>query len=229
MANFNNYDPASFGWSRNPDLVPYSFHGVNFGQVARAAKPVFDALLTELVPHIEGGLVAGKCWGYSATDDLPDGSWSFHHYGLAIDVNWNVNHMGNDIPDATGLYAIPRAVAASIATKYGCEWGGDWLDGFHDNMHFEVHLSPAEASAVTGSTPLIATPTDWFDMATAQDLDAAIARAIPAIVDAVWTRRLLDQDGKTNSVGTAGQCLRDTRKIAAGVRDSVNAQGKATP
>jgi D-alanyl-D-alanine carboxypeptidase-like protein len=148
QAQFGNYDPSSFGWPRQADLVPFSFAGVNFGQCARAALPVFTALLTELVPHIKGGLKAGSCWAYAATDDLPDGSWSFHHFGIGMDVNWNVNHMGNDIPDATGDYAIPRGIATELARKYGCEWGGNWLGGFHDNMHFEIHLSPARAAAV---------------------------------------------------------------------------------
>lgn len=152
-AQFGNYNPNAFGWPRNADLVPLRFDDVNFGQCARDAHPVFMALLAELVPRIPGGLKAGSCWAYAATDDLPDGSWSFHHYGIAIDVNWNVNHMGTNIPDATGQYAIPRAAATAIAAKYGCEWGGNWSGGFHDNMHFEIHLPPAQARAVTSLNP----------------------------------------------------------------------------
>lgn len=145
-AHFNNYDPASFGWSRNYDLVPFVFGGVNFGQVARAAKPVFTALLTELVPHIPGGLKPGKCWGWSATDDLAGGVWSFHHYGIAIDINWNKNVMGSPTP-GVGQYAIPHDIASKIATKYGCEYGGDW-SAPKDWMHFEIHLAPADARDV---------------------------------------------------------------------------------
>lgn len=153
-AHFNNYDPSSFGWPHAvPDLVPLSFDGVNFGQCARQAHGLFVALLTELVPHIQGGLHAGSCWCYSTTDDLPDGSWSFHRYGIAIDVNWNVNHMGTNIPDAHGKYAIPRGIATALARKYGCEWGGNWSGGFHDNMHFEVHLTPDVARTVTPAKP----------------------------------------------------------------------------
>jgi D-alanyl-D-alanine carboxypeptidase-like protein len=148
LAHFNNYNPESFGWPKNVDLVPFEFDGINFGQCARTFEPQLRAFLTEFVPHIQGGLVSGKCWAYSATDDLPDGSWSFHHFGIAADLNWNVNHMGNNIPDATGKYAIPRHEATIIATKYGMEWGGNWLGGFHDNMHFEGHLSPTNAAKV---------------------------------------------------------------------------------
>lgn len=158
-AHFDNYSPSTFGgWKFEtiPELVPLEFDGVNFGQCAKAAHGLFSAFLTELIPHIPGGLKAGKCWGFSATDDLPDGSWSFHHYGLAIDVNWNANPMGTYAtnPDAGQTYAIPRAVASEIAHKYGMEYGGDWSGGdgqtgFKDYMHFEIHLSEADASAVT--------------------------------------------------------------------------------
>lgn len=147
QAHFGDYDPTTFGWPHaTPDLVPLSFDGVSFGSCARDAHPVFIALLTELVPLIPGGLHAGSCGAYSTTDDLAGGVWSFHHYGIAIDVNWNVNKMGVPNP-ATGEYAIPHAQASAIAHKYGCEYGGDWSSP-KDWMHFEVHLSPAVAQTV---------------------------------------------------------------------------------
>lgn len=158
QAHFGNYNPATIGWSRSPDLVPLEFGGTNFGQCARQAHGVFTAILTELVPHIPGGIAFGPHddWAYSATDDLPDGSWSFHHYGIAFDLNWRENPMGtySSNPDAGQTGAIPHALATQIAEKYGCEYGGDWSGGdghagFKDFMHFECHLSPAVAATVT--------------------------------------------------------------------------------
>lgn len=162
-AHFDNYDPSSFGWPHDvPDLVPFEFAGVNFGQCARAAHGVLTAVLTELVPHLKGGLHAGRCWAYSTTDDLPDGSWSFHRYGLAMDVNWDVNPMGTYSvnPDTGERGSIPHDAASAIATKYGCEYGGDWSGGdwhtgFKDYMHFECHLSPADARLVQPDTDLL--------------------------------------------------------------------------
>jgi hypothetical protein len=158
QAHFGNYDPSSFGWPHAvPDLVPLVFDGVNFGQCARDVHPVFVALLTELVPLIPGGISFGAHddWAYSTTDDLPDGSWSFHRYGLAFDLNWIENPMGtySTNPDAGMAGAIPHAAASAIATKYGCEYGGDWSGGdghtgFKDYMHFECHLSPDVARTV---------------------------------------------------------------------------------
>lgn len=154
-AHFNDYWPPDFGWGGRLDpevhadmLVPFHHSNVNFGQVHKYAAELFTVLLDELVPHIDGGLVAGKCWGYSTTDNLPDGTRSFHSFGLAIDVNWHVNHMGTNIPDAHGKGAIPRGPATAIAHALGIEWGGNWRGGYHDNMHFECHLSPADARQV---------------------------------------------------------------------------------
>lgn len=170
QAHFNNYDPSSFGWSRNVDLVPLTFDGVNFGQCARAAHPVLTAVLAELVPLIPGGLKAGSCWAYSTTDDLAGGTWSFHHYGIAMDVNWNVNKMG--VPNAAkGQYAIPHAAASAIARKYGCEYGGDWTAP-KDWMHFEVHLPPSVARAVVPTHPT-PTPPDFLEQIMALDRNSA--------------------------------------------------------
>jgi len=162
-AHFNNYDPSSFGWPhRVPDLVPFTFKGVNFGTCARDVHGLFVALLTELEPHIPGGIAFGPKddWAYSATDDLPDGSWSFHRYGIAFDLNWRENPMGNyaNNPNAGDKGAIPYKWAADIARKYGCEYGGSWSGGpnrlgFKDYMHFECHLSPADARAVKPPAP----------------------------------------------------------------------------
>lgn len=165
QAHFDDYWPPDFGWggrndpASHPDmLVAFHHSGVNFGQVHKYAAGLFTCLLNDLVPHVPGGLHASSCWGYSTTDNLPDGTRSFHSFGLAIDVNWNVNHMGTNIPDASGKWAIPRPLATSLARKYGLEWGGNWRGGYHDNMHFEVHLPPDVARTVQPVPPPPVTP-----------------------------------------------------------------------
>jgi hypothetical protein len=184
QAHFNNYDAPSFGWSQGiPPLVPFSFGGTNFGQVARDAAPVFTALLTELVPHIPGGINFGPHddWGFATTDDLAGGVWSFHHRGLAIDLNWNDNPMfdgDGPNPHAGEKGAIPHALASTIATKYGCEYGGDW-NGFKDYMHFEVHLSPSIARTVK----LIIPPQEAL-MVTEDDLKKVKAVVLDVVRDA---------------------------------------------
>jgi hypothetical protein len=200
QAHWNNYDPSSFGWPRNADLVPFTFQGVNFGQCARAALPVFTALLNELVPLIPGGIDAVRAvkddWSYAATDDLPDGSWSFHHYGTAFDLDWSKNPMGtytsNPLEGQQG--AIPHEAASRIARRYGCEWGGDWSgghgnSGFKDFMHFEVHLSPDLARTVMPLT------TGGLTM------DAEVKAAFAALGDQIATLRKVVDDFRTGHDG----------------------------
>jgi hypothetical protein len=199
QAHFGNYDPSSFGWPHQvPDLVPFSFDGTNFGQCARAAHGVFTAILTELVPHIPGGINFGPHddWAYSTTDDLPDGSWSFHRYGIAFDLNWAHNPMGtySTNPDAGQQGAIPHDIASAIAHKYGCEYGGDWSGGeghrgFKDYMHFEVHLSPVAARAVQ---PLNTNPDQGEEMALSPEAQTEIR----SIVRAELTNFFHAKDGK---------------------------------
>jgi hypothetical protein len=105
-----------------------------------------------------------------------------------------------------------------------------------DSTHlWHIHLSfyrayANDAAALAPIADVIngVPPTkDWFDMATQAQLQAVIrdeiAAALPAIVKAVFTHRLLDQDGKTNSVGTFTQCARDTRQMTAAIRSKVGA------
>jgi hypothetical protein len=216
QAHFGNYNPSTLGWSRNPDLVPLEFGGTNFGQCARQVHGVFTAILTELVPHIPGGIAFGPHddWAYSATDDLSDGSWSFHHYGIAFDLNWRENPMGtySSNPDAGRTGAIPHTLASQIAEKYGCEYGGDWSGGdghagFKDFMHFECHLSPAVAATV--QAPL----TDWFDMATKDDLRAVLTDFLHAKDGKPYGIESLEREALSDVIAQVKQLTVDVAAI----------------
>lgn len=146
-----NYYPPSYGWAyggnldpmHNPQmLVPMSFDGHTFYQTHRYALGLWRVFFKLLVPSIKGGLNHAKTGSYNPASKLPDGSRSLHTLGIAMDVNWDVNHMGQNIPDAHGYHAVPRHQATTIAELLGLEWGGNWLGGYHDNMHFEIHLPP---------------------------------------------------------------------------------------
>jgi hypothetical protein len=155
-ARFGDYTPTDFGWgARDPEQTPsllaeFLFRGVSFGLMHVDVHGLFTALLTELVPLIPGGLVAGQCGCYNPNSKTVGGDRSFHTYGIAIDVNWGSNPMyAKSIP--TGPHTLPAATSG-IAKNWGCEWGGDWTYP-QDWMHIEVHLTPDEARAVTTSTP----------------------------------------------------------------------------
>lgn len=158
MPEFGNYDPSNFGWSRcdGADIVPYSFAGAEFGGgVARLAVPIFDRALSEL--QAWAGLAfdtrppsqAGN-WGYECRRIGSSGSWSFHAYGLAIDIAapHNPQHDMNPEPSP---YRVPNGTGARLS-HLGLEWGGDWSRASVDRMHLELHMWPEEIGAIVGGS-----------------------------------------------------------------------------
>ena len=87
--------------------------------------------------------------------------WSLHAYGIAIDINWQLNPYGGY------RYHIPSSLAAAICRirtnngKQVWNWGGYWR-GTKDWMHFEIVCSPRDlASGINWSTvngPVAAAP-----------------------------------------------------------------------
>lgn len=155
--HYNDYWPPDFGWDvggpldpfAHPDvIVPFEFEGQKMYSTHRDAVGLWHVFFRLLVPSIKGGLNAAKTGSYNPDSKLPDGSRSFHTWGIAMDVNWDVNHMGQDIPDAHGYHAVPRHQATTIADLLGLEWGGNWGGGYHDDMHFESHLPPSVARQI---------------------------------------------------------------------------------
>jgi D-alanyl-D-alanine carboxypeptidase/Putative peptidoglycan binding domain len=165
MPNFGNYNPSSFGWSHcdGADIVPYSFDGAQFaGGVTRLAVPIFDRALSELKawaglafdtrPSVESGN-----WGFECRKVGGSGSWSFHAYGLALDIAapHNPQHDMNPPPSP---WRVPNGTGARLS-HLGIEWGGDWSRSSVDRMHIEIHLSPDEIGAIVGlaaSAPAVA-------------------------------------------------------------------------
>jgi hypothetical protein len=141
----SNYDPASFGWSPDADLVPFSYGGVSCGSVSRYAAPLFRAVLGRVVPRLPGGRLH-TCSGYAHRNIRGGTTLSFHAYGLAIDVDAESNpfrpgggYAPHTIPDDAGRLAGPLGVV----------WGGDWTAPI-DYMHFEVHVPRRAAVAACG-------------------------------------------------------------------------------
>lgn len=150
MPVFESQDPSAFGWLRGPaaDVVPFSYGGHAFPQgVARLAAPIFTACLDRIcgVPDYrlpDDLSLNGGCWGYSDRRKASGSGWSFHAYGLALDVGAPWNAMGPRTPPA-GPHRLPL-ITGDLVRPLGVLWGGGPA-GFGDWMHLEVHLTPAEA------------------------------------------------------------------------------------
>lgn len=156
MPHWNSQDPSAFGWQRGAAAAVDQFHyaGHAFPQgVARGTATIFKVALDRLCQQ-QGfslapstGLDAGM-WGYADRAKRGASGWSFHAYGLAIDINAPWNPQGWQTPKAS-QYRLPTNTA-EVVRPLGLLWGGGPY-GFGDWMHVELHLDPGEARALTAT------------------------------------------------------------------------------
>lgn len=173
MPRFGEYDPTAWGWPRCADqrYQAYSFggHGFPSGVVVGTGRYWDHALETLCaqpgfrLPDTTG-LDAG-CWGQECRPIAGSNRWSFHSYGLALDIAapWNPARAN---PPMDTPYRLPTNTG-DLLHGMGIEWGGDWATSL-DWMHIESHLTPAEMAAwlageqapvVAGGFPL---PAGWY-------------------------------------------------------------------
>ena len=162
MPEFGSYDPSRWGWQHGAaaTIEPFSFDGHGFpGGVAVGSERYFTAALDILCAQpgfslpTSWSLDAGM-WGYEDRPVSGTNRWSFHAYGLALDVcaPWNAARAN---PPEVGPHRLPSNTGA-LLRPLGFEWGGDW-SGSLDWMHIELHLTPAEVAAgagLIGRTPV---------------------------------------------------------------------------
>jgi hypothetical protein len=148
----DSQDPSTFGWVRAGPMEPLVYQGHNFGQVATGTAKLWTAMLNELVPLIPGGLNANLgCYENRRNVNSP-GVWSFHSYGLACDINYDVNANGTTAQSLQGRqFALPMATHDVLA-KFCMQWGGDFK-GTPDPMHVEIHCTPTQIAAWSATQP----------------------------------------------------------------------------
>jgi peptidoglycan hydrolase-like protein with peptidoglycan-binding domain len=164
MPHFDSQQPETWGWKRgaSADIVPFSYAGHAFPQgVARGTDALWRAALDRICAQPGFALPAdlglgGGCWGYSNRMKASGKGWSFHAYGLALDVGAPWNPMSSTVPPAH-LHRLPRNTG-ELVRPLGMVWGGS----FGDWMHLEIHLSPAEvhglAAELAGAQPPLFPP-----------------------------------------------------------------------
>jgi peptidoglycan hydrolase-like protein with peptidoglycan-binding domain len=155
VPEFGSYDPGAWGWLHGPSarVVPFSFDGHDFpGGVAAGTERYFASALDMLVSQPGFSLPTSRSldsgmWGYEDRAIAGTSRWSFHAYGLALDVcaPWNPARAN---PPAAGPHRLP-ANTGQLIRPLGMEWGGDWGSSL-DWMHIELHLTPSEVQARWG-------------------------------------------------------------------------------
>lgn len=127
-------------------------------------------------------------WGYAERTIRGDSTTlSNHASGSAVDCRATAHALG-----AVGTFnPSQRAALLALIASYGgvLRWGGSYV-GRKDEMHAEVVGTPAQVKAVAdrirGGTPA-PSPTsnstgDWFDMATKDDLKAALHEVLDPVI-----------------------------------------------
>lgn len=155
MPYFGSQDPSTFGWPLPPagSFVPFSYQGRSFpAGVAAGTTGIWTRALDRIVAqpgfnlHPDPNpLVCGN-WGQSTRKKTSGNGWSFHAYGLAIDVHAPWNPYGVARP-ARGPYTLPDNTQ-ELVRDLGLLWGAS----FQDWMHLEIHLSPAEVAELLGGS-----------------------------------------------------------------------------
>lgn len=136
--------PDDIGWGSpcpTAKIISFSAGGITL-TAHRDAAPIFGAFITDIVGR--GYPVAGAVrddWGYNCRRIAGSDSWSWHAWGLAIDLNALKNPMGPSL-----ITDMPPWID-EVAAKYGIFWGGNF-NRRKDAMHFELHLTPDAAAKV---------------------------------------------------------------------------------
>jgi hypothetical protein len=132
--------PDDLGWG--PPCPRASITTFRAGGISvtahKLAAPVFAAFVTDIVGRGYRVDAVADDWGYNCRRIAGSDSWSWHAWGLAIDLNATKNPMG-----PTLVTDMPSWID-EVAARYGIVWGGNF-NRRKDAMHFELHLSPHDA------------------------------------------------------------------------------------
>lgn len=141
---------SATSWGQPGDkrnIVQARAAGITF-YVHRLAKANFEGFVNDLVSEL--GYHPRSIGGYKDRDIEGTNTKSNHAWGLAIDIDPNINPRYGS--GAGGRYALPKRGLVPLARKWGLGWGGEWNNS-KDYMHFEVIGAPASDTydGVSGS------------------------------------------------------------------------------
>jgi hypothetical protein len=159
--------PDDLGWGSPcpaEKIVTFQAGGISL-TAHKSAAPIFAAFIEDVVSR--GYPVAGAVrddWGYNCRRIAGSDSWSWHAWGMAIDLNALKNPMG-----PTLVTDMPPWID-DVAAQYGIVWGGNF-NSRKDAMHFELHLNPTQALSMRLRI-------EREDMPTIEEVEAAVKRAL---------------------------------------------------
>jgi hypothetical protein len=154
-------------------------------------------------------IIGGWCWGYTYKANVNNpSSLSCHASGTALDIN------APDHPNGSGGTFTDSQRGEIYAILDECQGAVSWLEGY-DEMHFEIQVDAADLAAVAASLPAGGGPppntTDWFDMATKDELAAVIWEQInrpehlASVAITVWQHMINDRGDAAAQLASASQ------------------------
>jgi hypothetical protein len=153
MPHWNSQDPSAFGWQHGPaaaiDRFTYNGHAFP-GGVARGTDLIWRTAIDRVSGEpgfklAESTALDAGMWGFVDRPKRGSSGWSFHAYGLAVDINAPWNPQSWQTPRASS-YRLP-VNTAELVRPLGILWGGG-TGGFGDWMHLELHLDPGEVKSM---------------------------------------------------------------------------------
>ena len=127
------------------DLVIINFNGTGRAQINKEVLPAFTLLNMCLVEddYITQRKTTG---GFNYRKIANSDRYSCHAYGLAVDINWQLNPVTRDGSIKTNFSESTINKILNIKTQEGLpifRWGGNY-NSYKDPMHFEIYVTPAE-------------------------------------------------------------------------------------
>ena len=127
------------------DLVIINFNGTGRAQINKEVLPAFTLLNMCLVEddYITQRKTTG---GFNYRKIANSDRYSCHAYGLAVDINWQLNPVTRDGSIKTNFSESTINKILNIKTQEGLpifRWGGNY-NSYKDPMHFEVYVTPEE-------------------------------------------------------------------------------------
>lgn len=141
--------------------MPFIFDGHSFpGGIAYGTGGHFARALDILCAQPGFALPSSRSldagmWGYEDRRISGTDRYSFHAYGLALDIAAPWNPRGRT--PARTMHRLP-ANTGDLLRHLGFEWGGDWSPESQDWMHIELHLTPDELGENVPNLPASPAP-----------------------------------------------------------------------
>lgn len=121
-------------------FVPGKFFGKSIGQIPKPAVSAFAALEQALRST---GYSPKSSWSYNCRKISGSDKYSLHSYGIAIDIDPQLNPYSSGDPYAGLLKRKHVKAALAIKNSAGSSvwsWGGNWRKP--DRMHFQLDQGP---------------------------------------------------------------------------------------